>query len=206
MTASSLDIRRASLADLPELATLFNAYRDFYACPADAAATADFLRDRLLQGQCWAWLAWLDGQAVGFVNVYPSFCSLVLAPIAILHDLYTTPAARRHGVAAALMQAVEHEARQRHVARIDLTTAHTNHTAQALYAAQGYVHDQVFRAYTKTLPPPLPGGVTATAAPTGAAASMAAAEPAAPGAGAGADTGRTDADAGTGGTAPEADA
>ncbi|NDY91316.1 GNAT family N-acetyltransferase [Ideonella livida] len=165
MTAS-LDIRRAYLAELPDLAPLFNAYRAFYDCPVDEAGSLEFLRERLLQGQCWVWVAYrqtaTSRQALGFTLGYPTFCSLQLAPIVVLHDLFTLPAARGTGVAGALMQTLEQEARRRGCVRIDLTTAHTNTAAQSLYQAQGYAHDLVFRTYSKALTPAAaPGEVSA---------------------------------------------
>jgi RimJ/RimL family protein N-acetyltransferase len=35
--------------------------------------------------------------------------------------------------------------------RLELTTAHDNLRAQALYTSEGWQHDEVFRTYTLTL-------------------------------------------------------
>ena len=48
-----------------------------------------------------------------------------------------------------LLLAAEDHARRQGRVRMDLTTAHTNHAAQALYEAMGWELDTVFRAYTR---------------------------------------------------------
>ena len=69
----------------------------------------------------------------------------------VLYDLFVTPDARGHGIAQALMQAAEAHARSAGCVRLDLSTAHTNCAAQALYEARGWVRDEVFRVYSLTL-------------------------------------------------------
>lgn len=148
------EVRPATLADLPALAPLFDAYRQFYQLPADPALCEAYLRERLSRHEAVVWLAWQGAQAQGFCLCYPQFCSLAAAPVLLLNDLYTRPEARGQGVGAALMQAAESEARRRGCARLDLSTAHGNHTAQALYQAQGWVLETQYRVYTKALVPP----------------------------------------------------
>lgn len=151
--ASALRIDLATVADLDAMAPLFDDYRQFYEQPSDLARARSFLAERLTQRQSLLWLARQGEQAVGLCQCYPSFCSVLTAPIWVLYDLYVSAGARRSGAGRSLMQAVEAAARAQGIARLDLTTAHDNLRAQALYAAQGWEHDQVFRTYTKTLCP-----------------------------------------------------
>ncbi|MFP8780217.1 GNAT family N-acetyltransferase [Hydrogenophaga sp. RWCD_12] len=153
MSRSVCRVTRAEAADLDALAPLFDAYRQFYERPADLTRSRTFLAERLAQQQSVLWLAWQGDQAVGLCQCYPSFCSVLAAPIWVLYDLYVSAEARRSGAGRALMQAAEAAARAQGIARLDLTTAHDNLRAQALYVSQGWVHDQVFRTYTKTLGP-----------------------------------------------------
>ena len=145
-------IRAAGLEDLDELVPLFDAYRQFYEEPSDLRLAEVFLRDRLVRQESKILLA-LDatGHAVGFCQLYPSFCSLLAAPIEVLYDLFVSPQGRRCGAGRALLQAAEDFARARGAARLDLTTAKTNLRAQALYESEGWQRDEIFYTYNKHL-------------------------------------------------------
>lgn len=144
-----LTVRQAELADLPALAALFDLYRQFYECAPDRALAHDFIEKRLSAGDSVLLLAQTgEGESIGFCQLYPSFCSLLGAPVYILYDLFVTPQARRSGAARALLTAARARAAADGKARMDLTTAKTNHAAQALYESLGWVRDEVFYAYT----------------------------------------------------------
>ena len=53
------------------------------------------------------------GSIVGFCQLYPSFCSLLAAPIYALYDLYVRPETRRSGAGRALLQAARQQAIER---------------------------------------------------------------------------------------------
>ena len=143
-------VRQASVQDVPAIAPLFDAYRQFYDQPADAANAAEFIGARLRDGESIIFLACTaDGQGVGFCQLYPSFCSVMARRIGVLYDLFVSPTARQAGTGRALMQAAESYANKAGWARLDLTTAKTNTMAQALYESQGWVRDEVFYAYNK---------------------------------------------------------
>lgn len=146
----TVPVRRATLADLPALAGLFDAYRQFYAQPANLALAEAFLRARLAAADSTLWVASDPGSGalIGFCQCYPSFCSLSPGPIQILSDLYVAPADRRSGAGRALLRAAAAEARRLGLVRLELTTAHDNLRAQALYTSEGWQLDQVFRTYT----------------------------------------------------------
>lgn len=55
-----------------------------------------------------------------------------------LEDLYVRPAARRHGLGAALVQAALARARARGCRRVELDTNEANHAALALYHRAGF--------------------------------------------------------------------
>lgn len=151
MSRVNVRVLRAEATDLDALAPLFDAYRQFYEQPADLARARTFLAERMTQQQSLVWLAREGDQAVGFCQCYPSFCSILAAPIWVLYDLFVAPEHRGASVGRALMEAVEAQARSEGIARLDLTTAHDNTRAQALYASQGWARDDVFRAYNKRL-------------------------------------------------------
>ena len=147
---TSFRIRTAEPADLDIVAPLFDAYRQFYEQPADAAAARHFIRDRLQRDESVILLALNDAQqAVGFAQLYPLFCSIDAKPIYSLSDLFVVPEARRSGAGRALLQAAERHARNTGRARLELTTARTNKTAQAAYESLGWQRDEVYVAYAK---------------------------------------------------------
>lgn len=156
-TALCTGVYRATLNELEPVAVLFNQYRQFYARPADLAQARTFIADRMARRESVIYAAAdTQGTLAGFCQLYPSFCSVAAAPILVLYDLFVAPGVRRLGLAKALMVAAQRYATVQGVARMDLTTAHTNTKAQALYESLGWQLDTVFRAYTWT--PPSPGG------------------------------------------------
>jgi ribosomal protein S18 acetylase RimI-like enzyme len=145
-----LQTRMATLADLNTIAPLFDAYRQFYAQPSDLALATRFIRERIQNAESVILLACDEtAQAVGFCQLYPSFCSVEAKPIYVLYDLFVAPQARRTGAGKGLLVAAEQLATAHGKARMDLTTAKTNLHAQAAYEALGWVRDEIFYAYSK---------------------------------------------------------
>lgn len=143
-------IREARADDLTALAALFDQYRQFYEQAPDAALAQVFIAERFANKESVLLVAQDDaGALVGFCQLYPSFCSVEAKPIYVLYDLFVAPGARKSGAGRQLLLAAEACARADGKARMDLTTAKTNHTAQALYESLGWVRDEVFYAYTR---------------------------------------------------------
>ena len=150
-----MQIRAGGIDDGQEIAPLFDAYRQFYGQPADLALARRFIDGRLRRGESVILLAEDEsGSAVGFCQMYPTFCSVEAAAIYVLYDLFVSPNRRRHGVGRALMLAAEARAQAEGVARIDLATAKTNATAQSLYESMGWRRDEQFHTYSKQVRPP----------------------------------------------------
>jgi ribosomal protein S18 acetylase RimI-like enzyme len=146
----NIQIRRAGVADTPVIAPLFDAYRQFYEQAPDLALATRFIEERLRQNESTVLLAEdASGQALGFCQLYPSFCSVEACKIFVLYDLFVQPQARTHGVGRQLLLAAEALAREQGVRRLDLTTAKTNLKAQSLYEALGWVRDEVFLTYNR---------------------------------------------------------
>lgn len=134
-------IRRATTADLPALAPLFDAYRRFYGQPGDLARADAFLRERLQRDESVVLLAERDGAAAGFTQLYPMFSSVRTARLWILNDLFVAQHARRAGVARALLEAAAAFARETGARGIMLETSQDNLPARALYRAAGWNED-----------------------------------------------------------------
>ena len=143
-----LIIRRATIADLNQLAQLFDAYRQFYEQAPDVALANTFIADRINKQESAIFVAEnTEKQLIGFCQIYPSFCSVMAAKIGVLYDLFVDSTARKTGAGRALMLAAHDYAAKNDMARLDLSTAKNNLKAQALYESLGWVRDEIFYTY-----------------------------------------------------------
>lgn len=133
-----MNVRRATIDDVDAIAPLFDLYRTFYEQSSDLALARRFISERLQQGESVIFLAEVDGKAVGFTQLFPSFSSVGATRVWILNDLYVDAAARRQGVAQALLRAAAEFARIDGAHRLELETDHSNDSAQALYRRLGW--------------------------------------------------------------------
>jgi len=144
--------RPAEARDLDAVATLFDAYRQFYEMPPNLALARHYLEDRFRRRESVILVAEdANGLLVGFTQLYPAFCSVIAARTYVLYDLFVTPTARGTGAGRALMEAAEAHARGTGAARLELQTAKTNTVGQSLYESCGWTRDEVFYAYSKSL-------------------------------------------------------
>jgi ribosomal protein S18 acetylase RimI-like enzyme len=149
---SHLTTRVAVERDLPEVAALFDAYRQFYEMPSDLALARRYLGERFERGESVILVAEdTAGGIVGFTQLYPAFCSVIADRTFVLYDLFVTPAARGTGAGRALMEAAESYARAHGAARLELQTAKTNLVGQSLYESRGWKRDELFYVYAKSL-------------------------------------------------------
>jgi ribosomal protein S18 acetylase RimI-like enzyme len=147
-------IAPAGLNDLDELCPLFSGYREFYGQAIEPEREREYLATRLHNDDAVVLLARDDeqgGPAIGFVLLYPTYDSVYLKPVWVLHDLFVAPGARRGGTGKKLMEAAHAFCRESGAARVDLATAVTNTVAQPLYEALGYERDDEFYYYSLTL-------------------------------------------------------
>jgi ribosomal protein S18 acetylase RimI-like enzyme len=143
-----MNILRANISQLDELAGLFNQYRCFYEQASDPKACRQFIADRLRNKESVIFAAQTDdGEIVGFTQLYRSFCSVEMKELIYLYDLFVAPHARRQGVARALMDAARQYAQDRGAGRLQLETAISNRPGQALYEDLGWERDQEFYTY-----------------------------------------------------------
>lgn len=148
---SDLIIRKATHEDVAQVASLFDAYRQFYAQTPDIALATKFIGDRMKNKESMIFVAENAGELVGFCQLYPTFCSVEAARIMVLYDLFVTKTARKTGAGRALMLAAQEYAKQNGFARLDLSTAKTNINAQALYESLDWQRDTEFYHYSLTI-------------------------------------------------------
>jgi ribosomal protein S18 acetylase RimI-like enzyme len=147
---NTISTRIATINDLAATAALFDAYRQFYEQTPDLPLATEFIRNRIQNDESVIILALDEHQrAIGFCQLYPTFCSVEAKPIYTLYDLFVAPAARRSGAGKLLLQRAEQLAADNGKSRMDLTTAKTNKPAQAAYEKLGWVRDDIFYAYSK---------------------------------------------------------
>ena len=145
-------IRVATIQDLEPVAQLFDAYRQFYEQAPDIELAKAFIADRLISQDSTILLAINSAQKIiGFCQLYPTFCSVIAAPVCVLYDLFVDSNVRKTGAGRALMLAAHEYAANNGFKRLDLTTAKTNTSAQALYESLGWVRDDLFYSYSKAL-------------------------------------------------------
>lgn len=138
-------IRQATLHDLDQLVPLFDAYRQFYGQPSDLIVARQFLSDRLVRNESVVLIAEDGaGKAVGFTQLYPTFSSILVAPMYVLSDLFVIPEARRRGAGTLLLRSAAETARTAGAVRLELATATTNAQARRLYEALGWQRDEFY--------------------------------------------------------------
>ncbi|MEO8367504.1 MAG: GNAT family N-acetyltransferase [Pseudoxanthomonas sp.] len=131
-------IRRATVDDVHAIARLFDHYRMFYQQPSDPALAQRFIGERLQRDESVIFLAEVADKVVGFTQLFPSFSSVRAGRAFVLNDLYVDIAARRLGVARALIHAATDFARADGAIRLELETDPDNRSAQALYRHMGW--------------------------------------------------------------------
>lgn len=131
-----------------EIAPLFDAYRQFYDQPADLAKAEAYISARLSARESVIFIARdSSGRALGFTQLYPTFCSVSAAPVWILYDLFVAPEARRNGAARKLLAAARAHAKSTGAAWIKLETNVDNIPGQTLYESDGWSRDTEFYSY-----------------------------------------------------------
>ena len=148
-------VRKAGERDIALIAPMFDLYRQFYGKPADPKLAETFIRDRLKARESVIFIAIAEGgsgEALGFVQLFPSFSSVSAFRLWVLNDLFVAPGARRLGVGRALMEAARRHAVETGAKRLTLETVAENRAAWSLYEDLGYVvHDPSTRFYTLEL-------------------------------------------------------
>jgi ribosomal protein S18 acetylase RimI-like enzyme len=149
---STFKTRRANIEDVDKVSPLFDAYRQFYEQAPDLEFSKQFIHTRLINNESFIFIAEDETKnALGFCQIYPSFCSVIGSPIYVLYDLFVSPTTRKSGLGRLLLEQARLHAKENNIPRMDLTTAKTNLTAQSLYESLGWVRDDVFYAYNKNL-------------------------------------------------------
>lgn len=136
-----IEIIRANLENINEIASLFDEYRQFYKQPTNPIAARDFIHERISNDESVIYIAKIGDEFVGFTQLYPTFTSVGLARTWLLNDLYVKQEFRKRGVADHLIRAVIDFSKLTNRKKIFLSTAVDNIVAQQLYEKIGFVKD-----------------------------------------------------------------
>ncbi|VVP51764.1 hypothetical protein PS838_05405 [Pseudomonas fluorescens] len=143
-----LQAQRAVPSHLDKIASLFDAYRGFYGQPSNLTQSRNFIDERIARDESAIFFVQdANGEALGFVQLYPTFSSIDAHRTWLLSDLFTTPAARGRGVGTLLMNTARAFALLTGAKGLVLETATDNLGAQRLYESLGYVRDTGYYTY-----------------------------------------------------------
>ena len=133
-----MQIRKATMTDLPALADLFDQYRMFYNQASDKSGAMYFLRNRMGKKESVILVAEDNNQLTGFTQLYPVFSSVSMQRAWLLNDLYVIKSYRNTGIAASLLEAARVFGKETLSKWLLLQTSNDNSTAQRVYEKNGW--------------------------------------------------------------------
>ncbi|WP_260285552.1 GNAT family N-acetyltransferase [Peribacillus aracenensis] len=136
-----MSIQKATLHELESLTELFDLYRVFYEQASDPGRAREFLRERLTNVESVIFMAYDEGNPIGFVQLYPSFSSVSMMRSWVLNDLFVKESARKKGFGEELLNAAITFAREAGAKGVSLETGKDNVNAQRLYEKIGFVRE-----------------------------------------------------------------
>ncbi len=148
---SKITIRQAVLADLDNLAPLYDQYRQFYKQASDPAGARAFLLERFKHAESVIFIAHDQHGSLGFVQMYPVFESIAMRRRFIFNDLFVVETGRKRGIGKGLIEACAAYGRSLGAGSLGLSTARDNYTAQGLYRATGWELEEVYLEFNLTL-------------------------------------------------------
>lgn len=144
-----MKIAQVNLANVEEVAVLFDRYRCFYEQESNLSKAITFLTERLRNNESIILAATVQNDYAGFVQLFPVFSSVALKRAYILNDLFVMEKYRRIGVAEQLMEAAFRYADEQDARYITLETAVANVAAQALYEKVGMEMEKMVKHYIR---------------------------------------------------------
>jgi len=138
-TGTGFEIFEATSFDLGKLTELFDAYRRFYRQSSDEKGAMTFLGERLHRKDSVIYMAFDEqGNAAGFVQMYPIFSSVSMKRSWLLNDLFVQPDFRGMGVSRLLISRCKELARDSDAKGLLLETEKTNAVGLKLYPSEGF--------------------------------------------------------------------
>jgi GNAT superfamily N-acetyltransferase len=98
-----MQIRLATSADVEQLTGLFDLYRQSLGQPSENHKCRQFVSARLSEGDTMIFIARHEVQALGFIQLYPSYSSVSLKPVWYFDDAFVVELYRGTGIAKGLI-------------------------------------------------------------------------------------------------------
>ncbi|RFS20448.1 GNAT family N-acetyltransferase [Chitinophaga silvatica] len=146
-----MEVTQATELHTNEVAVLFDAYRSFYDQAPDFKGALEYITDRITKKDSIIYIAMLEEEIIGFLQLYPIFTSIGMKRAWILNDIYVLEEHRGIGAGKALMAAAYKHAKDTESGWIMLQTYISNTVAQALYEKEGFVRDTNSYYYYKKI-------------------------------------------------------
>jgi GNAT superfamily N-acetyltransferase len=144
----NVNVRKATLQDIEQLAVLFDGYRVFYKKEPALTAAAEFLSQRLSKNESEIFVADEYGKLLGFVQLYPLFSSTRMKRVWLLNDLFVDASQRGRGISVVLIDAAKQLCRETGACALMLETAKSNDIGNQLYPRTGFLPDQEHNFYS----------------------------------------------------------
>lgn len=141
------NIKKANLNDLGETAELFNQYRIFYRQQDEYKKCREFIKERLDNEQSNIFLVYVEGKAVGFVQLYKLYHYIKLEKQWLLSDLFVCPEYRGKGFSVALIDCAKKWCDETGACGLMLETEKTNEIGNKLYPRCGFEYDSNHNYY-----------------------------------------------------------
>ncbi|GIU53185.1 GNAT family N-acetyltransferase [Shewanella sp. KT0246] len=98
-----MQIRLASELDTIVLVNLFDDYRQSMGFKSEPKKCLQFIKTRLVENDSMIFMALEQQKCLGFVQLYPSYSSLLLKPVWYFDDVFVEASRRGEGIAAQLI-------------------------------------------------------------------------------------------------------
>lgn len=142
-----MNIKTCEINDLKQLVPAFDSYRQRYKQPSEPQKIEQFLRQMLEHKSSVIFISYEDNELTGFVQLYPSYSSIGLAPIWTLNDFYVFGGTGRKQTAEALLNAAKGLCEETDAIRIEVTTRKENHRLHKIYREYGFEKDFKYDYY-----------------------------------------------------------
>ncbi|PZR77314.1 MAG: N-acetyltransferase [Chthoniobacterales bacterium] len=136
---NNLEIRDATVADVPTILQLIRDLATYERAPNDVVATEESLREVLFgpEPSAKVLLAFAEDQPVGFAVYFFNFSTWLGRPGLYLEDLFVKPETRGHGYGRALLVELAKIARERGCGRMEWAVLDWNEPAIKFYKSLG---------------------------------------------------------------------
>lgn len=135
----SITVIKAALKDVDQLALLFDAYRVWYRKEADLGSATAFITDRITHADSVIYALELDGELLGFTQLYPLFSSTRMKKMWLLNDLYIHEEHRGRGYSKLLIDKAKDLCKQTGACGVLLETEKSNEIGNKLYPSTGFI-------------------------------------------------------------------